>query len=142
MKRSIITIIALFAISLSLGSCSTGPADKVNDAQEDVDKANRKLEEAEADYKKDLAEYKDEIQEKISSNEVLIAKLREKNLAASEQEKAKREVRIAEVEQRNNDLRTKLNNYDGTTRDKLANLRDEVNHDMNELGQAMKELAD
>lgn len=141
MKRSIITILALLVVSLSLGSC-TSPADKVDDAKQDVDKANRELEEAEAEYKQDLAEYKKEVQAKIESNEALIAKLREKNLTATGQEKAKREVRIAEVEERNNELRSKLNNYNGTTQDKLADFRDELNHDMNELGEALKDLGD
>jgi TolA-binding protein len=140
MKRSIITVFALLTFSLSLDSCSS-PADKVGDAKQDVEKANRELEEAEAAYQKDLANYRQEIQEKIASNEALIAEMRAKNLTASAKDKAEREVHIAEVEQRNNELRSKLDNYDGTSQERLAEFRDELNHDMNELGESLKNLS-
>lgn len=140
MKRSIITVFAILAFSLSLDSC-TSPADKVDDAKQDVENANRELEEAEVAYQKDLVAYRQDVRSRIESNEALIAELRAKNLTASPQEKAKREVRIAEVEKRNNELKSKLDNYNGTTQDKLMNFRDEINHDMNELGETLKDLS-
>ncbi len=126
-----VLIIAITA-SVWLTSCSS-PATKVETAKENVADANKELNKANADVQNDIENYKKEMIDKIMLNEQQIAEVKKKN-------ETEKKEKIAKLEKRNADLRLKMENYKGEGKDNWENFKAEFKHDMEELGQAFKDI--
>ncbi|MBP7809206.1 MAG: peptidase M23 [Bacteroidia bacterium] len=137
MKKSILTIAAITSIALM--SCGT-KAEKVENAEEKLIEANQDLNKANEDYLTEVEAYKKETAEKIAANEQSIAefKLRVENEKKEAKEDYKK--RIAELEQKNSDMKKVIDEYQAEGKDKWESFKTEFNHDMEELGQAFKDL--
>jgi hypothetical protein len=75
MKKQIILLSALLAVGFSNMNCSSGP-EKVQDAQSKVGEANQDLDEANAAYEKEVADYKMEADQRIEANNKSIAEFK------------------------------------------------------------------
>lgn len=140
MKKVIFVLaVTSLVIGSSVSSC-TSSAEKVEDAQENVEDANEALEDANEDYLEDVEEYKIEIAGKIVENEAKIAEL--KVLVAAEKGEIKiiHQNKIIELEKTNEALRIKMDSYQGTNKDDWNDFKKEFNHDMDELGKALKDI--
>ena len=83
--------------------------------------------------------FKSDAEIKIKENEVRIGELKVKMKKSGKTFDAMYEKNIIALEQKNKDLRTKISNYESNQSDWEAFKR-EFNHDMDELGQAIKDL--
>lgn len=142
MKKKILLLPALcLSAGLSFYSCSNSQ-DKVEDAAEDVVEAQEKLEDAKADaeernyeewnkfrlaYEERMAEYDREIEEHRAEIKNLNDKRKQERLEAIEEQRRELDERMENYE--NNDDPSRWDNF-----------KAEFNHDMNELGQAIKDL--
>jgi F0F1-type ATP synthase membrane subunit b/b' len=91
MKKTIFTMVAsAFMLGAILTSCST-PAEKVEDAQDNVVKANEDLDEANQEYLADIENYKKEVAAKIEANNKSIAEFKARKDNKKKEAKAEEE---------------------------------------------------
>jgi len=137
--RNIVTSIAV-SISVSFfASCST-PSEKVNKAENDVTKANQELENANKEYEADVAKYKLETDEKIAANQKSILEFNARIANEKAATKAAYQKKLAELEQKENDLKKKMHDYKMEGKENWIIFKTEFNRDMEELGKALNDL--
>lgn len=138
MKKTIITASLLLA-ALMFQNCS-GSEKKVENAAENVAEAQEDLNKAEQKFDEEWANFRMESEQKIKENEVEIEKCREK-AKSDKSYSQKHKEKIDELEKKNVELKDKIETYNSTkTKDNWAEFKREFNHDMNELGTALKDF--
>jgi hypothetical protein len=143
MKKKILLLPAVcLSAGLSFFSCST-KQDKVENAAEDVVKAQEKLEDAKAnveesnyeewnkfksDYEDRMAKYDREIEDHRDE----IRKLNDK----------RKQERLDAIEEKRRELDERMEKYENSDKDRSRwqSFKAEFNHDMNELGHSIKDL--
>jgi hypothetical protein len=141
MKKTILALAAgTFIAGAFLTSCNT-PSQKVENAQENVAQANQELEQANKEYLEDMASYRIETANRIAANGESIKEFnariaRDKRAANAEYKK-----KMADLEQKNSDMKMRMDNYKEEGKDKWFIFKAEFNHDMDEMGKAFKDLA-
>ncbi len=142
MKKTTITLIAatMLVAGAIFTSCNS-PAQKedaaeakVEDAQQDLNAASQEVATAE-----EWQAFKSETVLKITDNEIRIAELKVKIKKPGKLFDASREKRIIELEQQNIDLQARLEAYENN-QSNWESFKTEFNHDMDELGKALKDL--
>jgi predicted small secreted protein len=139
-KKSILTLAASALLAGAiLTSCNT-PAQKVENAEENVAAANEALNEANEAYQKEIDSYRREADEKIAANNKSIAEFNAR--IALEKKDAQDDYRrqIATLEQKNSDMKKKMDDYKAEGKDKWEKFKTEFGRDMDELGKAFKDL--
>jgi len=149
MKKSIITIaIASMIIAGSAFTSCKSPAEKADDAQADVQDARKDLNEAQNDANtktenvataEEWQLFKSEAEAKIRSNEVRINELTIQMNKPGKVFDDLYKKRIQTLEQQNRDLKNRIDAYDKSHTD-WETFKREFNHDMDELGEALKNL--
>lgn len=150
MKNSIFAIVAIATLiaGISLADCSSS-TEKADDAQSKVQDAKKDLTTAQQEAKmaeeKAAAEaewqtFRSETDVSIKNNETLIAELKAKMQKAGKKADAAFGKSIDALEQKNNDLKAKLDGYQDKGKSNWESFKSEFNHDMNELGAALKDL--
>ena len=140
MKKSIFTLaITVFITGSVLTSCESS-SEKVDAANEDVAEAQQDLEEAQQDYTEQYKQFKLESDEKVTVNEKLIADLKEYAENKKKEAKITYEKTIDNLEKRNQVMKEKVTDYKDQGYENWNSFKDEFNRDMNELGQALKDL--
>ena len=140
MKKSLMSITAiLFVTGTILTSCNT-PAEKVENAKEDVIEANNKLDVANDEYIKDIESYRMETADKITVNEEKITELKENIKNIKKESKKEYEKKVMELEQKNQSMKEKLNNYKEKGKENWVSFKAEFTHDMDEFGKAFSDL--
>jgi chromosome segregation ATPase len=149
MKKTI--FILSMATSLVLGAILIGcqsSAQKEKTAQDKVQDAKQDLKAVQNDINteaqkvataEEWKEFKIKTEEMISNNEKSIAELKAKIKKAGKTLDALRENRIDKLEQQNRDLKARLEDYEKNQSD-WESFKVEFNHDMDELGKALKDL--
>ena len=147
------TLVINFFVSLLilaaaiLGGCQSS-AEKVDAAKENVDEAEEELQEVKAEAQADAIKvanaeewrvFKSDAEIKIKENEVRIGELKVKMKKSGKTFDAMYEKNIIALEEKNKDLKTRIASYETNQSDWDAFTR-EFNHDMDELGQALKDL--
>ncbi len=143
MKRLIFlsTLMAMLIAGAIYTGCESS-TEKVSDAKQDLKEAQR---EAEVQRQKDAnAEawnaFKAESDEKIKANEAYIADLKVKMKASGKKIDAAYEKGIDDLEQKNKDLKTRVDQYQNKGQNDWATFKTEFNHDMDGLGKAIKDI--
>lgn len=100
-----------------------------------------KTEQAKSDSIADYKKFKKDAEMKIENNKQKIAELKAKKSSENKEVKEKYDKRVATLEEKNNELKQKVNSYNETSNSaKWASFKREFNHDMDELGKAMKDI--
>jgi len=140
MKKSILAMAAFTCIAGAIvTSCNTS-ADRVENAQENVIQANKDLDQANQEYLADIENYRVETASRIAANEQAIADF---NAGLEHERKAVRaehKKKIAELEQKNREMKMKMDNYKEEGKENWEKFKTEFSHDMDELGKAFKNL--
>ena len=140
MTKSILKLTAiLFATSLVVTSCNS-PAEKVEDAKEKVMDANEDLTKANEAYLADVESYRTETSEKINSNSQSIIEFNNRIDGEKNEAKADYKKRIAELETKNSDMKKRMEDYKADSKENWESFKAEFNHDMDALGNALKDL--
>src|SRR4030042_3477760 len=138
-----ILALATFMAGAILTSCQSS-AKKVENARDNLQEAKDNVIEAKQQLNQALNDsiqkFKRASVERISNNEKIIAEFKARLAKGEKVTKAKYEKTVAELEQKNNDLKKKLENYMDEGQDKWTSFKNEFNHDMDELGLAIKDL--
>lgn len=148
MKKSILTLtMTAFLFATLLISCKSN-TEKEAEAIEDVQEANQKLDEVAQDVALDeqLAAndgewtiFKNETETKIKANEVIINNLKEEMNKPGSKLDAVYAKNIEELEKKNSNLRSRIDDYDKTRSD-WESFKREFNADMDDLGKSLKGL--
>jgi chromosome segregation ATPase len=145
-KNSILTIIGLVCIAIIiliaatlLTSCNS-PAQKLKAAQETVKDANKDLDEANEAYLTEIETYRKESAAKISANDKSIADFNARIENEKKEVRDEYKKKIAELEQKNSDVKKRLDGYKADGKDNWANFKQEFSRDMDALGKALKDL--
>jgi hypothetical protein len=85
------------------------------------------------------AAFKTETEQKIDANEKRIAELRDKRKKSGKVMDKVYEERIEALQERNRNLRLKITNYE-TNKTDWDKFKEEVNHDLDELGKAIGDI--
>ncbi len=142
-----IAAIAVFFSGIVLFGCQS-PSEKTDKAQDKVADAREDLKEAQQDaaaaaQKAAKAEewkvFKSETEVKIENNKTRIAELRDKMKKSGKTMDKVYAANIDLLEERNKKLKERLDAYETSQSDWEAFKR-EFNHDMDELGQALKDF--
>lgn len=150
MKKIIFTLVVTTTLIAGtiLSGCQT-PAKKVDNAKANVQEAKQDLREMQKDAKVEVQKaanaeewktFKSESELKIRDNEIRIAELKVKMKKPGKTLDALYAQRINTLEQQNKNLKTKMEAYEKSQSD-WESFKREFNHDMDELGQALKDIA-
>lgn len=140
MKNRNLILVAVATFTSALVVSCTSSSEKVENADANVTEAKQELAEAQSDYTKEVVVFKQETNEKITANEVVIADLKKRMSEVKKEEKATYIERIAELEKKNADLKIRMENYKEDGNDKWESFKREFNHDMDELGKSLNDL--
>ncbi len=135
MKKSIFRFVAVaVAVVASVGTGCESPAQKVNSAQTNVVDANKKLEEANKEYLVDIENYRQSEAAKIAANNKSIAEFRTRIATEKKEARAAYEQKITALEQKNSDMKKKMDDYQEDGKEKWESFKREFSRDMEDLG--------
>lgn len=140
MKKSILTIITTGATLGILATGCSSPATKVENAKQDLKEAKQELNQEQKDSIADYTAFKKESEERIAGNEKIIAAFKERMKTDKKQLKKADQKVIDEIELRNINMRKKIEEYRAEGKDNWITFKKEFNHDMDDLGNAIKNL--
>jgi len=141
MKKTILILAAsTFLFGAILTSCNS-PAENVENAEENLTKANEELNAANQEYLADIESYKKITAEKIEANNKSIAEFNARIESDKKLAKADYQAKITALEQKNSDMQKRIDDYQAEGKDKWEIFKAEFSQDMENLGQAFKDLA-
>jgi hypothetical protein len=108
-------------------------------SEQKVEKANQELKDAKANYLAEWQKFKTESEEQIKANEDRIDAFKEKIDKAAGKNKAKYKKAVAELEQKNRDLKKKLEEYKDEGESKWQEFKTNFSHDMDAIGKTMED---
>jgi len=140
MKKIIFSLTFTFIIAGVLFTGCNSPEEKLDASKENVEEAQQNLDEAKAEYAEQYNKFKLESEEKITANEKVIADLKVYSKTKKSEARIAYDKSIADLEARNEAMKVKVGVYKEEGNEKWQSFKDEFNHDMNELGDALKDL--
>jgi flagellar biosynthesis protein FliP len=141
MKKSILTAgLTIILATFSMVSVFAQQNKKAKSARKDIKCAQKNLTEAKNDSVADFMEFKKEASLKIADNQKKIAELKAKKADDNKEVKEKYEAKVMSLEQKNNDLRKKMDGANETKPSMWGAFKREFNHDMEELGRAFRDV--
>jgi DNA repair ATPase RecN len=141
-------IIALTMLAVAFLSSCQSNADKLEEANKDVAEAQEELAEARADAREvrimvaneeEWRTFKSDAEVKIDNYEKRIEEIREDMKKPGKNFDETYRNNIDSLEERNKDLRKRMGYYENNQSD-WDKFKREFNHDMDELGKALKDL--
>jgi predicted nucleic acid-binding Zn-ribbon protein len=141
MKTScvVFAVIGSMAGTLLTG-CGKTSEQKIDKVKETVGEATQELKDARTKFLADWQTFKRESEQAIAANEKRIDAFKEKMERAGSKVKAKYSKEVAVLEQKNRDLKRKLEEYKDEGQSRWEQFKTNFKHDMDGLGKTMKEL--
>jgi molybdopterin converting factor small subunit len=149
MKTTILKL-ALFGFigGAVMVSCNS-PEQKVANANEGVTEAkagmveaDKALAQAKLDSAADYATFKKDEEIKLKENEVKIAQLKAELKTEKKEIQEKKEKEIAALQEKNETMKTRMNEFKAGASDKWAAFKLGFNKDMDELGKSISSMAE
>jgi len=136
MKQLLFTVIFFTLLTLSVASCKPEPKtvteQKVIVAEENLREAKK------AATAEEWKEFKEKTDIMIEQNKIRLIELRSKMRQAKVAMDSDYEENVAELEQKNNELKATLEEYKNDSDSDWESFKIEFNHDADELGLAIK----
>ena len=149
MKSLVINfLVALLILAQAIFTGCQSSNDKLEAANKKVEEERKELQEAKQDANAEAVKvanaeewrvFKTESEVKIKENQERIDELRAKMKKPGQTFDEMYAKKIDNLEQKNKDLRTKIGGYE-TNQSDWESFKREFNHDMDELGQAIRDL--
>ncbi|MCF8254194.1 MAG: hypothetical protein K9H61_08060 [Bacteroidia bacterium] len=140
MKNNYSWVIALSIITATTIMACNSPAQKVENAKDKLSDAREELSQAQKDSVADYENFKMVSESRIAKNEELIQAYKQSMKDAKKEWKSSDQKIVDELEQKNINMRKKMEEYRNEGRDKWQDFKTEFNHDMDELGNAINDL--
>jgi chromosome segregation ATPase len=140
MKRPILTIVAtVFITGAIVTSCNT-PAQKVENAQDNVAQANKDLDTANKEYLADIDSYRKQTDDKIAANQKSIDEFNERIAKDKKEAKEEYKKKIDALQQKNTDMKKQIDDYKADGKEKWETFKIEFSKGMDDLGKSFKDL--
>lgn len=145
MKKKVLTFAAgiIIAITTIIG-CQT-KTEKVENAEVDLQEANQKVLEASHELDKaindSIQQFREESNDKIIAHEKSISEFKARIAKDKKINRAKYLRELKELEQKNSDMKKKLDEYKATGKENWEAFKIEFMHDLDEFGKAFKNLS-
>jgi len=130
----------LIGIAFFAFSCQGNSAEKLKAAQEEADEADENLIIANEEFRADMENYKQASEVQISENEQSIIAFKARIANSKKEAKEDYNKKIDALEQKNTDMKLKLERYQIEGKDQWEAFKVEFSNDMDELGNAIKGL--
>ena len=147
MKNAIIVFTVAALLAGGISSCGQSTAEKsvVTKERESQDAQNKRKEDAaiaeqNAVDAKEWQAFRAETENRIKANDNYVAELKAKAKATGRDMDASLTKNMNALEQKNKDLRARMESYGDKGLSDWGNFKREFNHDMDELGKALKDL--
>lgn len=147
MKNPLLILSVLIILAVSILTNCQSSATKVENAKDNVKDAKNELSEAQSDLIKarqdsisDYQKFKQESVDRINAYEKSIAELKLKIANEKQEVKSVYQKNLDALEIKTTELKNKLVSYKEQGQDKWSAFKGEFNHDMDELGKALKDL--
>lgn len=144
MKTNIIAVATALILSgiffTGCGSAEDRAREDVKDAQENVADAQNDLNKANAEYEAEIENYRHTMADRSEANNRTIDELKANIDKQRKEAKEEYKKKIAELEEKNMELKNKMADYKADGKDKWEKFKAEFNHDMDELGNALADL--
>lgn len=138
-KSALFLTLTAFAAGTLFISCNP-KAEKLDSAKAKLEAAEHELKKAKEDFNAEYEEFRIEAEKQIKENESLIADLKEESKKIKSEAKTQYEKTIADLEKRNDAMRTKIRNYKNERDEKWEAFKREIDHDVKELSQSIRDL--
>jgi predicted nucleic acid-binding Zn-ribbon protein len=135
----VIAVIGFTAGAL-FASCEKTTEQKLDSTKQTISDAKVDLKDAQADYRAEWVTFKSESEKTIAANETKIDAFKEKMDKAGTRTKAKYNKDVAVLEQKNRDLKKKLDEYSDAGQDKWEQFKANFTHDLDGVGKTMTDL--
>jgi hypothetical protein len=139
-KINIIQTILLSVLIFWIGGCQNKASEKLKRDQMEIALAEKQLQLAQDQFQTDLEYYRTENTARLTANEIMVKDFKERMASSKQQMKADLNKTITDLEEKNSAMKNKLNEYKLEGKDQWADFKTEFNHDMDELGTALKNL--
>jgi len=144
MKKTIFTLaITILMASTILTNCKS-PAKKIEDAKDNVDNANAKVDEANQELSQaildSIQQYRKESEDLIATREKSINEFKVRLANQKIENRNKYEKRLEELEQKNSDLKKRLDDFKADGKENWKNFKIEFTKNMEELGTSIKDF--
>jgi hypothetical protein len=133
MKKILSFVLIGCIAGIFLAGCGKTSEQKVQEDKQEV-------KDAKADYHADWQKFKTESEQQIKVNEDRIDSLKEKRKKADTKATVKFKKAVAELDQRNRDLKQKLEDYKDERESKWEEFKTNFNQDMDSIGKTMTDL--
>ncbi len=122
-----------------VSGCSSSET-KVEKAKADLKEARAELNQEQKDSVADYVAFKSTSEERIASNEKSIQAFKDRMKTDMKKVKKADQEMVDKLEQRNIDMRKKMDEYKADGKDNWEAFKKEFNHDMDDLGASLKNL--
>jgi hypothetical protein len=140
MNKSLLLLsISAFTAGLIEIGCNT-PDQKAENAENKVVQANDDLDKANQEYLADIEKCRKETADKATSNDKYIAELKAGANNVKTDAKDDYNKTVAELEQKNREMKKKMDDYKPEGKDKWALFKTDFNTGMDELGKSIKDV--
>ena len=129
----------LAGLLLITGSFFSG-CDNRDNAKDNVEKANQDMINAQVQFEKDWQQFKSDAELRINSNQKNIDDFKEAMKNTSTRFKAKYENQVLTLEQKNIELRKKLNDFKYERKENWEEFRKTFNDDMDSVGNSLNDI--
>ncbi len=138
-KSIVLTTTLAMMFSFIAYSCSSTP-DRMESAQADLIEAERSADMDRSEIEADLRIYRQETAETIRENNVSIAEIKEEIAEEEADIRAVNEVRIADYERTNRDLKRQIDNYRITNKENWNEFKADFSSSMDDLGSSLDDF--
>ena len=136
-----VAVAATILTGLITSGCQSASTPDEKAAQAKVDEAKQELKAAEkAATAEEWMTFKAESEAKIRINEISITEYKDKRLVSESKLDAVYSEKIDNLEKQNRNLKTRIEAYENR-KSNWESFKKEFNHDLDELGKALRELA-
>ncbi|MES2514309.1 MAG: hypothetical protein V4580_09190, partial [Bacteroidota bacterium] len=140
MKNKVMILAATGLIAGCLfTNCKDSSEQKVENASENVTDAQKDLDKAEQEFAEEWEKFRLESEERIRNNDNEITRYREMEKTDKTFRK-NYEEKVNQLEAKNAELKAKMAEDKNSRRENWAEFKREFNHDMDELGAALKDI--
>jgi len=130
----------LTVILLTAGSILTGCENNRENAKEKVQQADQALKDAQAQFDNEWQQFKSDAELKIDANQKQIDDFKVAMKTTSKKFKSKYKNEVLTLEQKNIELRKKLNGYKYEGKDNWEQFKQDFNNNMDSVGNALKDI--
>lgn len=140
MKTKILSLAIIIIIAGTMLSGCQSSSEKVENAQNNYIKANDELNKANEEYLKDIEDYRKKMDKKVTENNKSITEFKARIEHEKRVAKADYIKKIVALEQKNSDIKKKMDEYKAEGKEKWESFKLDFGHEMDELGKALIEL--